>query len=65
MGTTSESTSAAGFYVTGGTLQRDAPSYVERQADRDLCEGLLRGQFDDALTARRGTRAAGRSKPSS
>ena len=38
-------TTAAGFYVTGGTLRHDAPSYVERQADRDLYEGLDRGEF--------------------
>ena len=29
------------FYVTGGTLRLDAPSYVERQADKDLLDGLL------------------------
>src|SRR5215813_6458403 len=41
-----------GFYVTGGTLRRDAPSYVERQADRTLYEGLLQGQFCYVLTSR-------------
>lgn len=47
------STLAGGdFYVTGGTLRPDAPSYVERKADRDLCEGLLRGEFCYVLTSR-------------
>src|SRR2546422_187494 len=40
------------FYVTGGTLQRDAPSYVERKADADLYEGLTRGEFCYVLTSR-------------
>jgi WD40 repeat protein len=40
------------FFVTGGTLQRDAPSYVERQADTDLYEGLKRGEFCYVLHAR-------------
>src|SRR5947199_1880315 len=45
-------TTASGFYVTGGTLQRDAPAYVERQADKDLYEGLSRGEFCYVLTSR-------------
>ena len=40
------------FYVTGGTLRHDAPSYVERRADRDLSEGLLQGEFCYVLTSR-------------
>jgi hypothetical protein len=40
------------FYVTGGTLRPDAPSYVERRADADLYEGLLRGEFCYVLTSR-------------
>src|SRR5438309_5181925 len=43
---------ASNFYVTGGTLRPDAPSYVERQADRDLYEGLLGGEFCYVLTSR-------------
>src|SRR5437016_9713919 len=45
-------TSATSFYVTGGTLRQDAPSYVERQADKDLYEGLSRGEFCYVLTSR-------------
>ena len=40
------------FYVTGGTLQRNAPSYVRRQADVDLHEGLSAGKFCYVLTSR-------------
>src|SRR5919197_1287198 len=46
------STTTSTFYVTGGTLRQDAPSYVERQADRDLYEGLSRGEFCYVLTSR-------------
>src|SRR5262249_43323159 len=34
------SISANRFYVTGGTLRPDTSSYVERQADCDLYDGL-------------------------
>jgi WD40 repeat protein len=40
------------FYVTGGSLQSNAPSYVEREADRQLLKGLLEGEFCYVLTAR-------------
>ncbi len=40
------------FYVTGGTLRHDAPSYVERQADKDLLDGLLKSEFCYVLTSR-------------
>src|SRR6266571_8185324 len=43
---------AMNFYVTGGTLQSDAPSYVGREADRQLYEGLLHGEFCYVLTSR-------------
>ncbi len=40
------------FYVTGGTLALDAPSYVERRADRDLLDALRAGEFCYVLTSR-------------
>ena len=40
------------FYVTGGTLRQDAACYVERQADKDLLDGLLKGEFCYVLTSR-------------
>jgi WD40 repeat protein len=40
------------FYVAGGTLEPDAPSYVERQADSDLFTHLSHGEFCYVLTSR-------------
>src|ERR671937_2053309 len=40
------------FYIAGGTLRPDAPSYVERQADADLYRGLQEGEFCYILTSR-------------
>lgn len=45
-------TGATEFYVTGGTLRPDAPSYAERQADHDLYETLRAGEFAYVLTSR-------------
>jgi hypothetical protein len=46
------STFTSDFYVIGGTLQRDAPSYVKRQADDKLYKELSAGQFCYVLTSR-------------
>lgn len=40
------------FYVTGGTLPSNAPSYVVRQADTDLLDHLRRGEFCYVLNTR-------------
>ena len=40
------------FYVTGGTLSRDALCYVTRQADHELYDCLSKGRFSYVLTAR-------------
>jgi len=40
------------FYVTGGTLSRDALCYVTRAADRQLYQFLRSGEFCYVLTAR-------------
>ncbi len=40
------------FFVAGGTLRRDASSYVARGADDDLFNGLAEGIFCYVLTSR-------------
>lgn len=40
------------FYITGGTLPPDASSYVHRQADSELLQSLLRGEFCYVLNTR-------------
>jgi hypothetical protein len=42
----------ADFFVAGGTLRADAPSYVPRQADDDLYAALSSGEFCYVLTSR-------------
>lgn len=39
-------------FHAGGTLRHDAPSYIERQADRDLLAALNRGEYCHVLTSR-------------
>jgi hypothetical protein len=46
------SISMSRFYIVGGTVPRDASSYVVREADHALLEGLQSGQFCYVLTSR-------------
>src|SRR5262245_19293862 len=46
------SNAASSFFVTNGTLGHDAPSYVERSADRELYSGLVNREFCYVLTSR-------------
>jgi|GEM_PF-1088133 len=40
------------FFVTGGTMKPDAPSYVHRVADDELYNALLAGEYCSVLTTR-------------
>src|SRR5215213_3021157 len=40
------------FYVVGGTMRPDAPSYVCRNADEEIYSGLAGNEFCHVLTAR-------------
>ena len=43
---------AQSFYVVGGTMRADARSYVRRDADEELYQGLMENEFCHVLTAR-------------
>ena len=45
-------TTSSQFFVAGGTLRRDASSYVARRADDLLARGLSEGDFCYVLTSR-------------
>ena len=40
------------FYITGGTLPPDSPSYISRAADDELFQRCLAGEFCYVLTSR-------------
>jgi hypothetical protein len=40
------------FFIPGGTLPGDAPSYFTRQADHNLLEGMRGGLLCYVLTSR-------------
>lgn len=40
------------FYIAGGTLPPDTPSYVERSADLELMDHVLNGRYCFVLTSR-------------
>ena len=40
------------FFQTSGTLKADAPSYIERSADRELYDCVLAGGYAYVLTPR-------------
>lgn len=40
------------FFTIGGTLKREAPSYISRKADSELLQATLAGEYCNVLTAR-------------
>jgi hypothetical protein len=51
-GNGSSTAPAPPFYVIGGTVPANAPSYVEQQADKDLLAALLAGEYCFVLNSR-------------
>src|SRR5262249_43424461 len=47
-----QTSNTAAFFTAGGTLPPDAPSYLERDADRELFVALRAGQLCYLLNAR-------------
>jgi len=43
---------SSGFYVVGGTMRPDSQSYVVRDADEQLYQGLIANEFCHVLTSR-------------
>ena len=43
---------SSGFYVVGGTMRPDSQSYVVRDADEELYQGLIANEFCHVLTSR-------------
>jgi WD40 repeat protein len=43
---------SSGFYVVGGTMRPDSQSYVVRDSDEELYQGLLANEFCHVLTSR-------------
>lgn len=52
MSATKNAQNSAYNYQVGGSLQINAPTYVERQADKDFYEGLKSGEFCYVLNSR-------------
>jgi len=40
------------YYHPGGTLPKESPTYVTRQADQEFYDGLVKGEFCYVLNAR-------------